>query len=450
MSAKAGTAHSKFTSLRACAAAASITLGVLSPCSLSQRYSLTVLPLPEGHFGAQSYSINIHGDICGAAFGMERPDIPVLWRDNRVIELPLLPDPRSEEGWAWGMNDHGVIVGQVDGPHPQQAVMWTDENTIVPILDRDSSAKDINNNMTVVGNYAVAFLDVHGFIWKGGDWQSLFPMRFFGQINERGQVVGFDNQRSWRWENGRFTEPVPLSPGAQAKASGINDLGVMVGWSMKSGDTAFPVIWTNDVPREMPTIRAGLAGGIARMNRVGEAIGQCLVNSNESRATLWRKNLATEIEDLIIGPGARPWRVSPRDINDVGQIAATVQFVGGPGYRMARLSPVDIGLTLIGFEPSRPGRRNVIEVNHATPGGRVSILWGTTRGDPTPLEQCPGAMIDIADPRLATTGVAGPDGRATISVFIPAHVEGTYILQAVDHDTCEVSPPAWALLKMEN
>lgn len=59
-------------------------------------------------------------------------------------------------------------------------------------------------------------------------------------------------------------------------------------------------------------------------------------------------------------------------------------------------------------------------------------------------------MIDIADPRLATTGVAGPDGRATISVFIPAHVEGTYILQAVDHDTCEVSPPAWALLKMEN
>lgn len=196
--------------------------------------------------------------------------------------------------------------------------MWTDENTIVPILDRDSSAKDINNNMTVVGNYAVAFLDVHGFIWKGGDWQSLFPMRFFGQINERGQVVGFDNQRSWRWENGRFTEPVPLSPGAQAKASGINDLGVMVGWSMKSGDTAFPVIWTNDVPREMPTIRAGLAGGIARMNRVGEAIGQCLVNSTESRATLWRKNLATEIEDLIIGPGARPWRVSPRDINDVG------------------------------------------------------------------------------------------------------------------------------------
>lgn len=52
--------------------------------------------------------------------------------------------------------------------------------------------------------------------------------------------------------------------------------------------------------------------------------------------------------------------------------------------------------------------------------------------------------------RGKATAVAGPDGRAIFNVFIPANVLGLYVLQAVDHRTCEVSPPAWALLKTEN
>ncbi len=66
------------------------------------------------------------------------------------------------------------------------------------------------------------------------------------------------------------------------------------------------------------------------------------------------------------------------------------------------------------------------------------------------MNHCNGAMIDIVDPRLAATAVAGPEGRAIFNVFIPANVLGLYVLQAVDHRTCEVSPPAWALLKTEN
>lgn len=102
------------------------------------------------------------------------------------------------------------------------------------------------------------------------------------------------------------------------------------------------------------------------------------------------------------------------------------------------------------MKPSRPGRRNVIEVNHGTPGGRVSLLWGTQRGQPHPWPQCEGAEIDIVDPRIAGTAVAGPDGRAEFNLFIPADALGLHVLQAVDHLTCEVSPPAWALLKVEN
>jgi len=72
------------------------------------------------------------------------------------------------------------------------------------------------------------------------------------------------------------------------------------------------------------------------------------------------------------------------------------------------------------------------------------------RGEPQPLQPCAGAMTDIVDPRLAATAAAGADGVATFNPFIPANVQGLYVLQAVDHRTCEVSPPSWALLKLKN
>jgi len=438
--------------IRGCVLTALIAAHGVSESAFAQRYSITPLPLPEGQSAAFTWSINIHGDMCGTTFG-DAPELtPVLWRDNRVIELPFLPHPDSDTGWAWRMNDAGVIAGQVDGQYAEQAVMWLDEQTIVAILDRQSSAYDVNESLVVAGEVAVGFLDVRGFIWKDGVWESLDPIQFIGQINERNQVVGFTNQQSWLWENGQFTEPTPLYPGAQAMASAINDLGVMAGWSRKNGAEAYPVIWTNGVPREMPITRGRREGGIARINNFGEAVGISSISFFEGSPTIWRDNLATEIDDLTIGANARSWEVlSASDINDVGQIAAMVRAFGQTqGWSAARLDPIDTGLTLWGMEPSRPGTRNVIQVNHATPGGRVSLLWGTQRGEPTTLPQCSGAMIDLVDPRLAATAVAGPDGRAFFNVFIPANVEGLYVLQSVDHETCEVSPPAWALLKPVN
>lgn len=351
-----------------------------------------------------------------------------------------------------GINDSGAIVGDDEnGSYPQQAVMWPDEYTIIPILDRDSRATAVNNSLIVVGGFAVAFLEFHGFLWKDGDWESLYPMQYVSAVNNRVQVIGHNHFRSWLWQGGQFLELQGLHPDAmRVRAAGINDLGIIVGYSEKDGETNFPVIWTDGVIREMPAIRIGRDAGITRINNLGDAIGGCAISPSESQGTIWRHNLVTEIDDLTIGPNARRWNVTARDINDNGQIAADIQMGDLPGYRAARLDPIDTGLTLWGMEPSRPGTRNVIQVNHATPGGRVSLLWGTERGEPTALPQCSGAMIDIVDPRLAATARAGPDGRVLFNLFVPANVEGLYVLQSVDHETCEVSPPAWALLKMEN
>lgn len=429
--------------------------------ALAQRYQLEVLDLPDGYWGVNLADINIHGDIVGVAFPREGSGASaVLWREGRVIVLPYPTDivPSFRHGldyhWAWavGINDDGVVVGMSNSRRfSQQAVMWPDERTIVPILDRDSVALAINNDDVVIGHYFVGVFDSESFLWENGMWFSLFPpMDDERGINNRKQVVGADNHMAYLWDDGVFTVLPPLRPGAFAIPTGINDDGVIVGWSPKEGSIVYPVIWTDLKIREMPALVADRDGSISSINNLGEATGSCEIAFRTFRPTLWRGNLATEIADLLLplDPNGPDWRVLVGGpINDVSQIATFVAYPGQYGDNPARLDPVDTGLTLWGIEPSRPGQRNTIEIHHVTPSGRVSLLWGTERGEPTPLPKCEGAKTDIINPRLAGTATAGPDGVARFHVNIPNQTSGLFILQAVDRTTCEVSPPSRALIQ---
>ncbi len=428
--------------------------------ALAQRYQLEVLDLPEGHWGVDLADINIHGDIVGTGFADVSDQPAVLWRDGRVIVLPYMVDvvPSIRHGityhyaGAWGINDDGVVVGQSNSIHfSQQAVMWPDERTIVPILDRDSKARRINNAGVVIGNYAVAAFETHPFLWENGNWFSLYPpMTYERAINNRKQVVGEDRRTAYLWDEGVFSPLSPLRPGAIAIPRDINDNGVIVGWSPKEGSIVYPVIWMDLKIREMPALVTDRDAFIRSINNMGEAVGSCEVAYDTFHPTLWRGNLATDISDLLLplDPNEPDWQLRGGSvINDVSQIALIVQYPGQYGYNPARLDPVDTGLTLWGIEPSRPGQRNTIEVHHVTPNGRVSLLWGTERGEPTPLRQCEGAMTDIVNPRLAGTATAGPDGVARFHTNVPNQTRGLFILQAVDRTTCEVSPPARALIQ---
>lgn len=457
MAAMAGLTHPRLHSLPACMPIVLFASLALTPELFAQRYSVTVLPLPEGYEIAYPHGLNNSGVMCGWAFGEPNRNAAVLWRGNRVITLPQLVPEGRPNAWASGINAQGIVVGRSDGLlGVWQAVMWPDEKTVLPLLNRKSAAYGTNDSLVVIGDYSVGFLEVNAFLWEKGEWFSLYPPMEFGQhVNNHKQALGGTARQSWLWDKGVFYELPGLDPGDYwVRASSINDHARLAGGIIRTPESnALPVIWTDLVPREMPVVHPGLGGGIGQVNLSGLALGASYNRSQtDYKPTLWAGHLAMDLNELIVDRDARSWRVNtPWCINDVGQIAAIVQSFGQTyGWSVARLDPIDTGLTLWGMEPSRPGRRNVIQVNHATPGGRVSLLWGVQRGEPTPMNHCNGAMIDIVDPRLAATAVAGPDGRAIFNVFIPANVLGLYVLQAVDHRTCEVSPPAWALLKTEN
>ncbi len=428
-----------------------------SGSALAQRFNVVEYEYPQEYYIIEVNAINNRAEMVGTGYRETGGTTALLWQaDGRVVELPhLLPhtamrywrDRRSAQ--AHDINDHGFIAGRSEGSYlGAHAVLWVDQWTVIDLLGRDGVAYNLNNDPSVVGYGDGTFL------WRDGVAQTLSLMVGIDGINNLGQVVGQGSGGKallYDRDANKYSVLEHLGVGARAKPSDINDLGVISGWSTTSAETGFyyPVWWKNGRVRELARINPDTMASVYAINNRGEMMGSSFDPVLDT--VFYRNNLTMVLDDLLLESIRDEWgTVAPMRLNDAGQI-------GGRGYHQpsrrafpVRLDPVDTGLTLWSIEPSRPGVRNEIQINHATPGGRVSLLWGTTRGEPQPLEQCPGAMIDIIDPRLAATTVAGPDGRAVIRLNVPAHIDGTYMFQVVDHGSCEVSPPAWAIIQPEN
>ncbi len=430
--------------------AAGCTIALAAATALAQRYGITYLEFPPGFSGLEIGDINNRGDVVGVGYHRYSSlNLPFLWRDGEAIGLPVLDgEPygwatqRSNSGAAWGINELGQVVGTSDYRSlAEQAVLWSGDGRVTRLFDSyQSRATAINDLGVIVGSNFGAFRLENGVV------TSLAPLSSPRDINNRGQIIGRNYTKAVVWEKGRITSLPSL--GGSDWARDINDAGQIVG---SSGIEGFPVIWESGTVRQLPHF--GIGAWAISINESGDMAGQYFIQPSGitvTRACIWRHNLMMDLNDLLTEPLEDEWYVwGDTRINDSGQIGTLIGrlFVGG---KPVRLEPVDIGLTLWGIDPSRPGRRNTIEIHHVSPNGRVILLWGTTRGEGQPFEQCSGAMIDLADPHLAAVGVADANGVARINLNVPANVEGNYIFQAVDHTTCEVSPPAWALFKMVN
>ncbi len=418
-----------------------------------QRYAVVVLEPPPNHVYSVATDLNNAGQVVGYA-ASPFSDPPLLWdADGTPTVLPLLPDPDPERsvGFARGINNLGQVCGDTNTRVAAlRAALWPQPDTIVGIHDwqpANSIATDINDNGVVIGSYYDDVSMLYAYQWESGVTTILWPpMNLALGINNSGQIVGTrrDTAHAVLWENGQTTE---LPGGLGSGANDINDQGRIAGYIAPDPDHIYPVYWEGGQVHLLARLNSRHGGTAQGLNESGDLVGYNTVSPGEHMGVIWRNNLMSVLDDLVVG--ADGWTVNnAQAINESGQIA-------GSGYndqlgvsRALRLDPVDSGLTLWGIAPGAPGRRNVLRVNHATPSGRVYLIWGTERGDPRPLVQCPGAVIDIADPHLATSVIARSDGRAYVAVDIPAGARGRrLILQVIDRESCEVSPPAWLQLQ---
>lgn len=128
----------------------------------------------------------------------------------------------------------------------------------------------------------------------------------------------------------------------------------------------------------------------------------------------------------------------PRDV--VAEIASTSDGgVFSLDTRAPELAGGGAAFRLLLPKQLVPGRSAALRATGARPGATIELYAGQRSGS-TPVQGCAGLDVEIGRPSLASSAVAGPDGKADLEVSVPIRLLGDALyLQAVEHPACRVS-----------
>lgn len=246
-----------------------------------------------------------------------------LWSFGHTRALGLLPGGTSSSAAA--INDLGEIAGSADGrgmvtsfrssnpltmdcSNLGQPFVWTQRNGMKGLgtlgdpnytfawcqLPFESSG--INDRGQVVGFLAGSYNETQwGFLWTRAGGESLFggswTPTFAEGINNSGQIVGQNSDEAislvghaTSWKNGVATDLGSLGGGADVRdfgsaAKGVNDRGVIVGWSTTegvsfAGTPVHAVLWNGTgTLRDLGTLPGDTSSEALKINLFGQVIG---------------------------------------------------------------------------------------------------------------------------------------------------------------------------------
>jgi probable HAF family extracellular repeat protein len=215
-------------------------------CLLS--YSVTDLGVLDGTSASAATAINASGQVVGGSGQLvERNFVSqqgILYQDGALTALPTLGGPYNI---AFGVNDAGQVVGEVDLP----------------------------------GTYVV-----HGFVYQDGVLTELLPLGGSNlayctafAVNNAGQVVGYSNTgtgvtHAVLWENGVATDLGALGGNGDSQATGINDAGQVAGSTDVSGAPGYHAFrYSGGVMQDLGTL-PDYDGSVGQaINAAGQVVG---------------------------------------------------------------------------------------------------------------------------------------------------------------------------------
>jgi len=243
---------------------------------------------PAGSGYSAGYGINASGEVVGRYQRADGAVQPFLYSNGELKDLGNLGT--GNFGGAYGINDAGTVVGEsVISPelharfHP--FVYEDGQMTALGTLDNRefNGARAINNAGQVAGYSEGPGGPMHAFLYENGVMTDLgtFGGRHLeiGDINELGMIVGTgqpyeeDRYLGFLYAGGELLDLSTLIDPASGweirSATGINDLGQIVGWGCRADECSSLLLnLVSPVPEPdtyaLLLIGLGLVAGVKR------------------------------------------------------------------------------------------------------------------------------------------------------------------------------------------
>jgi probable HAF family extracellular repeat protein len=251
---------------------------------------------------------------------------------------------KSTATWVYpnSLNDAGHVAGHINVCQlaPNDAFTWDGgEIELIPMPDgtSESIAYDLNDNSWVVGEYVIpGSIPRAGFLTDGVEFISLLPEQANWSVafavNNDQVAVGFwyntvtgIPQHACIWNGSKLTNIDGL-PGPHSKATDINALGQVCGWtgSTNSSANARGFVYAEGGVTILPPIPEGGESSVATaINNAGHIAGWGRVPSDGLLPFLQRAFLWIDGEMTLLGvlPGME--ESITYDMNDADQIVGS-------------------------------------------------------------------------------------------------------------------------------
>jgi probable HAF family extracellular repeat protein len=195
-----------------------------------------------------------------------------------------------------------------------------------------SQGQAINVAGQVAGYARFSNYNAHGFYWtqKTGlvDLGSIPPKTNFSvaqAINSLADIVGYSDYNEiqdqhavlWQHSTGTFVDLGTLNGGTYSQANGINDSGMIAGFSNGAVNSMHEVVWDKNGIHDLGALSGGYGQGIA-INEEGEVTGFSQTQDGIWHATLWNKSTGLKALPMFTEKDSS---ASGNSINNLGQVA---------------------------------------------------------------------------------------------------------------------------------
>ena len=346
-------------------------------------YHLTALGSLGGGDDSSGYAINDSSQIVGESLSTPTTTSAFLWSPSSGMQnLGMFNG--DIESLANGVSNNGEVVGESisQAPVRNHAFAWTSSGglqSLGPLAgDYDSVAYGVNNTGQVVG-YSVGDGPEHAVLWTAsGVVQNLPALSTTNpifnadalSINNNGVAAGVSGYEACIWTNGSVQGLGYLPGGNQSEATGINDLGQVVGEATTSTGAVDVCVWSSGSGMRDLGNLPGLSylsdtvNDQIAINNLGEIVAY-RGSLSSSETWVWTSNSGWVNLSQSLDSSGNGWSLwIATGINDSGQIVGA-GFDPYGGYEAVLLTPVPkppsivlVALGTIGLLLGARNRRN--------------------------------------------------------------------------------------------